>query len=250
MTKVALIISGVTILGALLSFISRDANLNYLEEIHPPVVVLELFTSQGCSSCPPADRLLDQLAQRGDNSIITLSYHVAYWNYIGWTDPFSKEAHADKQRVYAKKFGEGRIYTPQLVVNGKEHFVGSDAKKMMGAVDHYGKLNTLNTFNATIVKSTLKKVEFEFELLGPTHGRNARAALVLEERETYVEKGENRKRTLKNTNIVVAETDLRIGSGTSSISIPSYVKNSDRLRLILIAENGRHDIVGATQVDI
>jgi hypothetical protein len=91
----------------------------------PPVIV-ELFTSQGCSSCPPADRLLSKLGK--DPRVIPLAFHVDYWNYIGWSDPFSSKAWSQRQEGYARAFRSNRIYTPQLVVSGRSHVVGSDEK--------------------------------------------------------------------------------------------------------------------------
>ncbi len=87
-------------------------------------VVIELFTSQGCSSCPPADRLLKRLA--ADPRVIPLSFHVDYWNYIGWTDPFSSKRWSERQQGYARAFRSNRIYTPQLVVSGRTGLNGSD----------------------------------------------------------------------------------------------------------------------------
>lgn len=81
-----------------------------------PVAVLELFTSQGCASCPKADALLSELSERPD--IIALAYHVNYWDYIGWADTFGTEQNSDLQRDYAQSWGSSRIFTPQLVVNG------------------------------------------------------------------------------------------------------------------------------------
>ncbi len=97
-------------------------------------VVVELFTSQGCSSCPPADRLLGRLAV-GDGpaagvEVIPLAFHVDYWNYIGWTDPFSDPAWSRRQRRYAEAMRSGRVYTPQLVVDGGAHCVGSDVERV------------------------------------------------------------------------------------------------------------------------
>jgi len=91
-------------------------------------VVLELFTSQGCSSCPPADRLLSRLAKDPGlgERVIPLSFHVDYWNYIGWTDPFSAKRWSERQQVYARAFRSNRLYTPQLVVAGRTHLNGSD----------------------------------------------------------------------------------------------------------------------------
>jgi hypothetical protein len=88
-----------------------------------PKAVLELFTSQGCSSCPPADALLRTMDQRPD--IIALAYHVDYWDYIGWTDTFGAKANTDRQRAYAAAWKSNNIYTPELVINGAKDVVGS-----------------------------------------------------------------------------------------------------------------------------
>jgi hypothetical protein len=98
-----------------------------------PKAVLELFTSQGCSSCPPADALLKKVDARPD--IIALAYHVDYWDYIGWTDTFGAKANTDRQRAYAAAWGSNNIYTPQLVVNGRKDVVGSNSGAVQGAID-------------------------------------------------------------------------------------------------------------------
>jgi hypothetical protein len=94
--------------------------------------VLELFTSQGCSSCPPADELLAKLSKRSD--LVTLSYSVDYWNYLGWRDTLSSAANSDRQRDYARVRGDGRVYTPQIVVDGIAHVIGSDESAVEKAV--------------------------------------------------------------------------------------------------------------------
>lgn len=97
-----------------------------------PVAVLELFTSQGCSSCPPADQLLSQYEMRDD--VIALAYHVDYWDYIGWADTFGSAANSDFQRAYAKAQGKRSIYTPQLIINGTQDYVGSRGSEIEKAV--------------------------------------------------------------------------------------------------------------------
>jgi hypothetical protein len=97
---------------------------------HP--VLVELFTSQGCSSCPPADRLLGKLAERDD--LLALAFHVTYWNYIGWKDSFASEATTRRQYAYAKAFNSPNVYTPQMVIGGATHAVGSDASAIERAV--------------------------------------------------------------------------------------------------------------------
>jgi hypothetical protein len=93
-----------------------------------PRAVIELFTSQGCSSCPPADRLFTQMAR--DPSVIALTLPVDYWDYLGWKDTLANPAFSQRQRHYAQLRGDGNVYTPQAVVNGVGHVVGSDKGKI------------------------------------------------------------------------------------------------------------------------
>jgi hypothetical protein len=99
-------------------------------------VVVELFTSQGCSSCPPADRLLTQLGRdpRLAGRVVPLAFHVDYWNHIGWQDPFSSPRWSARQQAYARAFGSNRIYTPQLVVGGRSECVGSEEGQARRAI--------------------------------------------------------------------------------------------------------------------
>jgi hypothetical protein len=97
-----------------------------------PRAVVELFTSQGCSSCPPADRLLGELAR--DPSLVAMSLPIDYWDYIGWKDTLAKPRHATRQRFYAKTRGDGDVFTPQVVVNGITHAVGSNKAAIEQAI--------------------------------------------------------------------------------------------------------------------
>jgi len=101
-----------------------------------PKAVLELFTSQGCSSCPQADAKLADLSKQGD--LITLAYHVDYWDYIGWPDTFGSRTNSDLQRAYAQSWGSSRIFTPELVVNGTKGVVGSRDSDVTEAVGGAG----------------------------------------------------------------------------------------------------------------
>jgi len=97
-----------------------------------PRALLELFTSQGCSSCPPADRLVGQLAN--DPSLIALSVPIDYWDYLGWRDTLANPAHSARQRAYARARGDGQVYTPQIVVNGAADALGSDQAAIERAI--------------------------------------------------------------------------------------------------------------------
>ncbi len=99
-----------------------------------PVAVVELFTSQGCSSCPPADAFLTEIQQRPD--VLALAYHVDYWDYIGWKDTMGDAANSDLQRAYAQNWGKSRIYTPQLVINGSQDYVGSNRQAIEAGIVH------------------------------------------------------------------------------------------------------------------
>ncbi|GAA4975063.1 DUF1223 domain-containing protein [Algibacter aquimarinus] len=216
-----------------------------------PVVVLELFTSQGCSSCPSADELLKNIKFKNKQSeVITLSYHVDYWNYIGWKDPFSKSDYTDKQRDYSRKFNTSTIYTPQIVVNGKEHFVGSNKTIMDAKLKSYLKTPSSNNIKIYDIKKDADGIDFKYEIEGKTFDKRMRFILVINERNTEISRGENRNRVLKNDNIVVEEFRVKINktTGNARIVIPEVVKARDKLSLIAIVETSNLDITGGFQI--
>lgn len=120
-------VSGLITLTALALPASAD------DGVSRPKAVVELFTSQGCASCPPADALLTSLSEEDD--VVALAYHVDYWDYVGWEDTFGDEIYSDRQRAYAKSWGSSRIYTPQMVVNGAQGVVGSRRNEVHEALD-------------------------------------------------------------------------------------------------------------------
>jgi hypothetical protein len=165
-----------------------------------PKVVLELFTSQGCSSCPPADALLEELSQKSD--VIGLAYHVDYWDYIGWPDTFGHKANSDHQRAYAAAWGSSRIFTPQLVVNGREGVVGSRRSEVTPVVDKEGlELPVSLTLKGEMLKITIP----------PSAGReDAVIWLVsyIDRAEVVIERGENAGKTIAYTQIVTGRQAL------------------------------------------
>src|SRR6476661_11274553 len=98
-----------------------------------PRAVVELFTSQGCSSCPPADQIIGELAK--DPSVIALSLPIDYWDYLGWKDTLADSRFSARQKAYSHMRGEREVYTPQVVVNGSAHVIGSDRARIEGAID-------------------------------------------------------------------------------------------------------------------
>nr|WP_298927318.1 DUF1223 domain-containing protein [uncultured Allomuricauda sp.] len=220
--------------------------------VHKAPVVLELFTSQGCSSCPPADVLLEKVKNQYTEEVYALSYHVDYWNYIGWEDPFSKSVYTKKQRDYNRKFQYRSNYTPQLVINGKEHFVGSNQSKMYSKINEYKAKKTNNVLDLDINESSHNSISFDYSIEGDLKDKLLRVVLVLDERTTSVKRGENRNRTLKNSNIVVAEKYIPMATkkGTSSIAVPEIVSSKDKLTLMVLIETDDLDITGAAKTPI
>jgi hypothetical protein len=165
----------------------------------PAPVVVELFTSQGCSSCPPADRLLGELAGRAD--VLPLSFHVTYWDRLGWPDTFGLEDSTRRQQLYAGWLGERRVYTPQMVIGGRIDVVGSAPGRVLAAIE------LLQDQAAAGPELTIADDRLS---VGP--GEQADAAIWLvafdDHHDVAIERGENRGRTLRYHRVVREVTRL------------------------------------------
>ncbi len=214
----------------------------FAQENGQNLLVFELFTSQGCSSCPSADRLLDEVKKKHEN-VIVLSYHVDYWNRLGWKDPFSSKKYSDYQRKYGIKFGSRSIYTPQLVVNGKEHFTGSNHYRTDAAFKKYSEYYGSNTIELEEINQKGGAVHFEYKINGK-EANIVTFALVVAERITDIKRGENRNLTLKNTNIVANRIVKQENSGTVSISLPDWIIEKDKLSIIGYTQDESLEIKG------
>ena len=171
-----------------------------------PAVVLELFTSQGCSSCPPADATLSRLGRdeglRG--RVVPLAFHVDYWNYIGWADPFSSPEWSARQRAYSPPLGLDGVYTPQLVVNGRAHLNGSDESGIRELIAEASRAPAARVSVETERAGDGFAVRVRAELPERLDAGRLRAVVVLFENgvATEVRRGENRGRTLANDYVV------------------------------------------------
>lgn len=171
-----------------------------------PVAVVELFTSEGCSSCPPADKNLQRLAKLGMTThpnLIPLSFHVDDWNKLGWTDPLSQAAFSERQREYAVALRKDGVYTPQMIVNGQVEFVGSEQKISDQAVELALKRPVKHLVDLTIAESgTGQKRQLRYHVEDAKPALDADAVYVLNiaivsDQETFnVPRGENRGRKL------------------------------------------------------
>jgi hypothetical protein len=197
-------------------------------------VLVELFTSEGCSSCPPADRLLTELAARPD--LLTLSFHVDYWDRLGWKDPFSSAAATRRQSDYARLLGLETIYTPQVVVDGHWQAVGADRSAVDRAIAAAEPARAAALLRLTIAGGTAEIV------LAPTAaGRPARVLLVAFDRR-HVDRvggGENDGRLLSHVDVVRGIAEIgRFDGAPQTIRAPLPAV-ADRVAVILQADDGR-----------
>jgi len=173
-------------------------------------VLVELFTSEGCSSCPPADALLAKLDRSqpvNGAELIVLSEHVDYWNDIGWKDPYSSHEYSERQSAYAARFHRGGIYTPQMVIDGHSQLVGSDERGAIQAIENETKFATVSlTLSAIRFESNNKlSMHVESDPLGPsvpTHSAGLFLAIADDRDESQVNRGENAGRTLKHVAVL------------------------------------------------
>ena len=166
-----------------------------------PLTVVELYTSQGCSSCPPADAFLGELA--GREGVLALSFHVDYWDYIGWKDPYASPAHTDRQRRYSRRFGRRYVYTPQMVIQGMAEEIGSDRSKVLKRIGEAAKVKRVpvrlghgadrDTITISIPPAATDGDVDDVVVWLVVYDRN---------HETAVKRGENRGRTMRNFNVV------------------------------------------------
>jgi hypothetical protein len=174
-------------------------------------VVVELFTSQGCSSCPPADKLLGELAKRGD--IVALGFHITYWDGAAWRDPFSRPASTERQTAYDKRLTGGEIYTPQMIVDGSVDAIGSDRDAVSAAIGAAKPVAVAPVTFAADRRSVAIGTG-----TAPT-GASVLLARYALARTTHVAGGENANRTATDSNAVEAFETLGRWEG-KTISFP------------------------------
>lgn len=209
------------------------ASLAMASDLSP--VVVELFTSEGCSSCPPADALLGELAARP--GVVALAFHVDYWDYIGWKDPYASPASTQRQRDYASALGLRMIYTPQMVVDGRADVVGSDRREVEAAI---GAAARRPKVAVTIESDGGGHRVLIPAATGEWTGGEATVWLAVfdQVQETKVHRGENGGRTLKEYNIVREWRQIGSWNG-AAISIPLDVAaDADRNGCAVIVQAG------------
>lgn len=197
-----------------------------------PVVVVELFTSEGCSSCPPADAVTADLAKPDavdGIEIIPLAMHVDYWNHLGWADRFSSSAYSDRQQAYARWLNLDRIYTPQMIVDGREEFVGSDRRRAVAAIRRaavHGKGHVIISIapDAREKDALVCNVSVEGLLALGNTGADVLAAVTEDDLASDVERGENAGRTLRHAAVVRSLERIATIRAADALPFPATTK--------------------------
>lgn len=210
--------------------------------------VVELFTSEGCSSCPPADELVAKIQkENADGPVYILAYHVDYWDRLGWKDPFSAHAYSERQYQYSNWLHLNGVYTPQAVVNGRTQFIGSEAGNMRNAIKNGLQNAASGTLQLTNVKVKDNKIELQYQTDEPTNSSNLVLAIVQKSATTQVKSGENVGRTLSHVQIVRSfQTSNLDGkkSGNTTIVLPNGLRPQD-LELIAFLQNNKTGAITA-----
>jgi hypothetical protein len=221
-------------------------------------VLVELFTSEGCSSCPPADAFLQKLDAQpiSGEEMIVLSEHVDYWNHIGWKDPYSSHFYSERQSAYARRLGLSDVYTPQIIVDGTSQFVGSDealADKAFAKALTKPKI-TMRLTSISISATDVLLAHLETGALQESFGLHVAdvyVAVALNRAESQVAHGENAGRTLTHTAVV--RSIVRVGSIRQGQAFAQDIQikldpgtDAHNLRLItFVQEPGQGRVIGA-----
>ncbi len=206
-------------------------------------VVVELYTSQGCSSCPPADKLLTELSKRED--VIALALHVDYWDYLGWKDELASPAYTKRQKRYAQVANSRSIYTPQMIVGGTEHVIGTKPMQLADAIATR-KAQDYGVQMSVAVRGGKLVVTAEPE-------RGLPRAMIVQlvryhpGKDVSIRRGENAGRTITYSNIVTAWEQIGKWDGRKALNLSKRLSGNDRV-VVILQEQGQGQILAAAEL--
>ena len=254
MKKVIYYIAGLAIISTALFYTNSSAANKKKEKTvnsneAAGFVVMELFTSQGCSSCPAADEISGMYALENDEHIIPLAFHVDYWNRLGWIDSFSNSLYSRRQSEYAERFALESIYTPQLIINGKKQLVGSDKNNIATITSEFLKEKSPVIIKLTAIKTAENKVEVNYTLNKILPHSAINAALVQRNVITQIKAGENRGLKLNNYNVVrdFKTMQLTNAEGNFILQLPRGSSSANYQVVLFVQENSSGIIQGAVK---
>jgi hypothetical protein len=231
-----------TALGLWLSGLAPFAAL--AEPAPEPVVVIELYTAQGCSSCPPADEYFATLVN--DPRVILLALHVDYWDYIGWADSFAQARFTERQEAYARASGRKMVYTPQMVVGGVDDVVGTNADAVAALIEAHLAV-------ARPVRLVLERHGERLIIRAGAIGAQEKPVVVqlvryADQSTVFIERGENAGKTITYRNIVTSWENIGEWTGAAPLQIEAQVPGHDPA-VVILQEPGPRAILAAARVE-
>ncbi len=202
------------------------------------IAIVELFTSEGCSSCPPADALMPVLKSEFKDNVIVLSFHVDYWNRLGWKDPYSNSDYSKRQNQYSSAFGSDNVYTPQAIVNGTDQTTGGNQQGLSALI----KKAAAKPSAANIEVTARHEKDGEAIVTYKTRiqaNEVVNLALVQIHASTDVQRGENGGRTLKHYNVVRDFRSLQKADGEVRFTLPGNM-SADQFRIVAFIQNAQN----------
>ena len=226
---------------------------------HPTgFAIVELFTSEGCSSCPPAERLAGELiddARTRNTPVYVIAYHVDYWDRLGWKDRFAAPEHTQRQHAYARAWRDGRVYTPQMVVNGRVGFIGSSsmqAKREIDAALSKPAGGTLKLTAEPVKRGASTRVGVELKTQTTTEPLELTVVLIEHGVTTQVKRGENRGRTLKHDGVARVVSTCPIVAGEPAevkLAVPVDVDPARASVIAYVQRAGSRVVIAAAATD-
>ncbi len=217
--------------------------------------LLELFTSEGCSSCPPADRELEQLTEQAERSgrrVFTLSFHVDYWNDLGWSDPYSDARYSARQQDYLRTFKRRGAYTPELVVNGIEEFVGSDHLKARDALMRMLARPAKAVVSARVERRGAALAVHYSASSGPRQAL-VQLALLQDRAVSAIDSGENAGQRLVHRNVVRdlrQRSDALPAQGEQRFELPAGLDAAHASVLVFVSDPENREVLGAASARV
>ncbi|MBV8390978.1 MAG: DUF1223 domain-containing protein [Mucilaginibacter sp.] len=229
----------------------KNNNLSKPEGSGKGFAVVELFTSEGCSSCPPADALVAKVQKESaDKPVYILAFHVDYWNRLGWKDAFSSHDYSNRQYQYSRWLKSSEVYTPQVIVNGRTEFVGSDENRLRSAIKSGLENSAKTEISLNNIKVEGDKADIQYHVTGAASNSDLLIALIEKNATTKVKGGENGGRTLSHVQIVSQLKTIILknsANGTETIALP-HGFDSQKFELIGFVQNTSNgEITGAAK---
>ena len=251
--KIFIVIACFAVVGVLTTAFVNIRNLKTAkaDNAGKGFAVIELFTSEGCSSCPPADALVARVQKESnDKPVYILAFHVDYWNRLGWKDVFSSAEYSERQEHYARLLNLSSVYTPQIVVNGRTEFVGSEEGNLRNAIRTSLQKPAKAEITLSDVKINGDKASLQYHTEGATNNTSLLIALIEKTATSNVKKGENSGRTLSHVQIVRKLQTISLNgksSGTSTIEVPPDLSNQGLEIVVFLQDQLNGEIIAATK---